>query len=65
MKEKLYTIKEVAEYLRVGDKMVYVYVQQKLLPAIKMKGTIRIAEKDLKAFLDDKRTVKTKNKGSK
>jgi excisionase family DNA binding protein len=49
MKEKLLTIKEVANYLRVSERSVLRYIEAGRLKAIKV-GYWRVREKDLENF---------------
>ena len=71
-KEKMLTVKEVAEYLNISDFMVRYYIGQGLLKAHKLgvKGnggsttkknqqkTWRIKEKDVQEFLDRGSNIK-------
>ena len=52
MGEKIYTLQEVADYLKVTRQTIYNYVQSGKLKANKI-GTqqYRVTEKDLQAFL--------------
>jgi len=50
-KDKLLTIKEVANYLRVSERSVLRYIEAGRLKAIKV-GWWRIRESDLEKFLD-------------
>lgn len=53
--ERLYTIKEAAEYLRLGESTLRRYLRRKLIRRIILPGgDQRIREKDLKNFLDDR-----------
>lgn len=51
---KLYTLQEVAEYLKVSRQTVYNYVTADKLKASKLAGQreYRVSEKDLKEFLN-------------
>lgn len=52
MSEKLYTLQEVADYLKVTRQTVYNYLTQKKIKAFKMGGReYRVTESDLQAFL--------------
>jgi excisionase family DNA binding protein len=61
MKEKLLTLREVAERLRVSERSVFRYIHAGKLKASKI-GYWRINEKDLKEFLNDNKSTKTKRK---
>lgn len=51
-KDKLLTIREVAEFLRVSERSVLRYIEAGRLKAIKV-GWWRVKESDLKKFLDE------------
>lgn len=52
MSEKLYTLQEVADYLKVTRQTVYNYLAQNKIKAFKMGGReYRVTESDLQAFL--------------
>jgi len=51
MKDKLLTIKEVAEYLRVSERSVLRYIEAGRLKAIKV-GWWRVKQSDLESFLN-------------
>jgi len=61
MKDKLLTIKEVAEYLRVSERSVLRYIEAGRLKAIKV-GWWRVKESDLKKFLNKNSNVRRNNK---
>lgn len=50
---KLYTLQEVADYLKVSRQTIYNYVTNKKLRASKLGGgwQYRVSEKDLQEFL--------------
>lgn len=50
---KLYTLKEVAAYLKVSRQTIYNYVTAKRLKASKLAGQreYRVSEKDLQEFI--------------
>ena len=51
--EKLYTLQEVADYLKVTRQTIYNYVTAGKLKATKLAGRkeYRVTEKDLQAFM--------------
>lgn len=51
MKDKLLTIKEVADYLRVSERSVLRYIEAGRLKAIKV-GYWRVKESDLQYFIN-------------
>lgn len=58
---KLLTPKEVSEMLRVGKTTPYNLVNQGKLAGYKIGGSLRIAEEDLKEYLES-RKLKATNK---
>ena len=61
MKDKLLTIKEVAEFLRVSERSVLRYIEAGRLKASKV-GWWRIKQSDLNKFLEKYSNVKRKSK---
>lgn len=51
MQDKLYTLQEVADYLRVTRQTIYNYVTAKKLKASKIGKEYRVTEEDLQAFI--------------
>ncbi len=58
--EKLFTIEEIAEILRVHTRTVTRYIESGRLKASKL-GVWRIKQSDLNAFLEETSNVKKKN----
>jgi excisionase family DNA binding protein len=58
VEETYYTLPEIAEKLRVSRRTVYRWVQARELPAYKLGGEFRVTERDLKHFLEARRTLK-------
>jgi excisionase family DNA binding protein len=58
VEETYYTLREVAEKLKVSRRTVYRWVQAKELPAYKLGGEFRVTERDLERFLEARRTLK-------
>ena len=48
---ELLTVKEVAEILRVSERTVRHYIENKKIPAIQLSGAIRIRKEDLDRIL--------------
>lgn len=48
---KLYTLQEVADYLRVTRQTIYNYVTAKKLKAFKAGREYRVTEEELQAFI--------------
>jgi excisionase family DNA binding protein len=59
VEETYYTLREVAERLKVSRRTVYRWVQAKELPAYKLGGEFRVTERDLERFLEARRTLRT------
>jgi excisionase family DNA binding protein len=59
MDETYYTLDEVAEKLKVSRRSVGRMIESGALPAIRLSaqgGSVRIAERDLVKFLEERRT---------
>jgi excisionase family DNA binding protein len=54
--EQLYTPQEVADYLKVDVRTVYRWLREGELSAIRFQREYRITERDLKDFLERRRT---------
>ena len=52
--DKIYTVPEVAKYLKMSESKVYYLVQRKKMPHIKIGRNVRFREKDLEAWIDEK-----------
>ena len=55
--DKLYTLQEVADYLKVSRQTIYNYVTAKRLKASKIGKEYRLTEKDLQDFLKNGRNA--------
>lgn len=53
----LYTVRDVAELLKLSERKVYDIVSSGKLSAYKIGGSIRVSEEDLLAYLEDSRLV--------
>jgi len=63
--EKIYTVPEVADYLKLSKSKVYNLVQRGEIPSIKIGRNVRIRESDLDQWLDDQTQPYHTNFGSK
>ncbi len=54
--EQLYTPQEVADYLKVDVRTVYRWLREGKMNAIRFQREYRIAESDLRDFLERRRT---------
>ena len=52
--ETLYTVRDVAEYLKLKEDTVNKYIQRGKLKAIKIQGALRIKESDLIKLVEGK-----------
>lgn len=50
--DKLYTLQEVAEILKLSTKSIYRYIESQKLKASKVGGQWRISKKDLSLFIE-------------
>jgi excisionase family DNA binding protein len=55
--DKILTIPAVAEYLQVSKAKIYIMIQKKEIPYIRLNRNVRIRESELIKWLD-KQTVK-------
>lgn len=60
--EKLLTLYEVAEYLRLNRFTVYRMVERGELPAIKVANQWRFKERDIDKWLEENKKLKRKRK---
>ena len=51
--ETIYTVPEVAEYLKISKSKLYRLVQTGRLPHIKIGRNVRILESDLREWMED------------
>jgi excisionase family DNA binding protein len=51
--ENIYTVPEVASYLKMSNSKVYYLVQRKEIPHLRIGRNIRIRENDLKEWLEE------------
>lgn len=50
--ERIMTVPAVAEYLKMSKAKIYMLIQKKKLPHIKIGKNVRVKESDLVAWLD-------------
>ena len=51
--EKLYTVSEIKDYLKVDKTTVYRYINDGKLPSIKIEGLVRVKECEFKKFIKE------------
>jgi excisionase family DNA binding protein len=54
--KKFYTPKEIRKMLKMSLNTIYEYIRLGWLPAVKLGNRYRIAEEDLNAFLNSRKT---------
>jgi len=54
MEDRLLTIRELAEYLRVNPFTVYRWVAQKRIPHLRVGGTLRFRLDDIDEFMRER-----------
>lgn len=59
MMEEILTIPEVAEYLKISKAKVYLMVQRKQIPHLKLNRNVRIRRSDLEKWLEKQKVVET------
>lgn len=52
MDKELLTAKEVAEYLRIAEGTIYVWVHRKKIPALKVNGALRFRREDIESIME-------------
>lgn len=57
--KEMITVKEVADMLNVSPKTIYAWVKEKVLPAIKIRRTIRFKKRDIEQFMEKQYTCQT------
>jgi len=55
--DQILTLKEVAAYLKLADRTVYLYAQTGKLPGIKIGSAWRFRRVDIDRWLDEQRTL--------
>lgn len=58
---KLYTIDEVAEYLRVTRRTIYRYIKQGKLPAYRVGDSWRFSDEDISEYLKNNKKSTSAN----
>ena len=57
LREEVFTLKEVAALLKVGEKTVYSMAQSGELPAFKVRGQWRFGRKDIDAWMEEQKNT--------
>ena len=58
------TVRQVADLLRVNERTVYRMAQRGDLPGFKVAGTWRFLEKDIEAWIDQRKRAVVERSGS-
>ena len=56
MENDILTLTELAAYLKVAERTIYVWAQKAEIPAYKMAGSWRFRRRDIDAWLETQRT---------
>ncbi len=59
VEETYYTLSEIAKRLKVSYRTVYRWVRAGELTAYRLRGEYRVADRDLKQFLEERRTPRS------
>ena len=57
LRDEVFTLKEVAAHLKVGEKTVYTMAQSGELPAFKVRGQWRFVRKDIELWIQEHKHV--------
>ncbi len=52
MDEKIFTVPEVALYLKLSNSKVYAMIQHKKLPYVRIGRNVRVRENDLRKWIE-------------
>ena len=55
-RDEIFTIKEIVELLKVGEKTVYSMAKSGELPAFKIRGQWRFSKKDIDKWIEEQKT---------
>lgn len=61
--DRLYTVAEVAEHMRVSNMTVYRLIKSGAMPAVRVGKSYRMRQRDLEAYLDASRTGAVRSEG--
>lgn len=57
MDDDILTLKELAEYLKIAEKTLYLYAREGRIPAIKIGSAWRFRRADIAAWLEERRRL--------
>lgn len=58
--DQVYTVPEVAEYLKISKSKLYTMVRKNQIPYIRIGKNVRIVEKELVEWLEERRNERTR-----
>lgn len=61
MAEEIWTLKEVAAYLKLAEKTAYKLAAEGKLPGFKVGGSWRFKRVDIESWIEDKKTTSKDN----
>jgi excisionase family DNA binding protein len=57
MSDEIFTLQDVAEYLKLAERTVYGYAQKGILPGIKICSAWRFRKADIDQWLEEQRHI--------
>ncbi len=63
MSDEILTIREVADYLKIGERTAYRLAQEGALPAFKVGGSWRVRRVDLERWIVEQITASSPDEG--
>ena len=57
MEDDILTLKDLAEYLKIAQKTLYLYAREGRIPAIKIGSAWRFRRADIAAWLEERRRL--------
>ncbi|WP_338126467.1 MULTISPECIES: helix-turn-helix domain-containing protein [Pseudomonas] len=61
--DQIFTLDELAAYLKVGKRTLYLLVAQEEIPAFKVGGTWRFRRSDIDRWIEDRSPTETRKGG--
>lgn len=61
--DRLYTVAEIAEHMRVSNMTVYRLIKSGAMPAVRVGKSYRIRQRDLEAYFDASLTGTVRSEG--
>ena len=55
--DEIYTLQELAKYLKIAEKTLYAYAQRGIVPGIRIGSAWRFRKNDIVAWLDRERKL--------